>query len=149
MEEHKVQCTLFSLNTRSIIPFWKATLRKTVPGKQCCIFHITQLKLGHCLAFSSFLHVSIPPVAVLPLSENLSFNSALQHFCRKIAIPVAWNRIKPTLLYKAALCEAVQNGSAKGPNKHLWLSLSYLRQIYRLIYSLLGFPTAWDTHAQA
>jgi len=32
-----------------------------------------QLKLGHCLAFSSSLHIiNNPPTAVLPLSEILS-----------------------------------------------------------------------------
>lgn len=52
-----------------------------------------QLKLGHCLAFSSFLHnINIPPIAVFPLAENLSVNTALQHFCREIIIPVAQNR---------------------------------------------------------
>lgn len=57
-----------------------------------------QLKLGHCLAFSSFLHnINIPPIAVFPLSENLSVNTASQHFCREIIIPVAQNREKNLL----------------------------------------------------
>lgn len=61
---------------------------------------MTQLKLGHCLAFSSLLHnISIPPIAVLPLSENLSVNTALQHFCREITVPVAQNREQNLLLY--------------------------------------------------
>lgn len=62
-----------------------------------------QLKLGHCQAFFSFLHnISIPPIAVLPLSENLSINSALEHFCRVVIIPVVQG-IKSTVLYKVAL----------------------------------------------
>lgn len=64
-----------------------------------------QLKLGHCQAFFSFLHnISIPPIAVLPLSENLSINSALEHFCRVVIIPVVQG-IKSTVLYKVALCK--------------------------------------------
>lgn len=77
-----------------------------------------QLKLGHCQAFFSFLHnISIPPIAVLPLSENLSINSALQHFCRVVIIPRAQG-VKSAVVYKAALHKAVQSGSAKGPEKH-------------------------------
>lgn len=73
---------------------------------------MTQLKLGHCLVFSSFLHnISIPPIAVLPHSENLSVNTALQHFCREITVPVAQNREQNLLLYRikqpcVKLCKA-------------------------------------------